>query len=167
LEAGTMLGGSKTKAGKNRIVPIHSRVADSVHMRMSVGGEYLWGTSKNSRLCVTRPRQNAHLPDVNSAFVAGASLDFDVFRASLFMYSGRRCDIARYYAIWNEIMERTGMNHTPHECRHTLRSWLDRAGANRVAINKIMGHAGADTGERVYTHKTLQELKEAIELVTR
>jgi 4-amino-4-deoxy-L-arabinose transferase-like glycosyltransferase len=42
----------------------------------------LWGTSENSRLCVTRPRQNAHLPDVNSAFVAGASLDFEVFRGS-------------------------------------------------------------------------------------
>jgi hypothetical protein len=40
------------------------------------------GISKNARLSVTRPRQNAHLPDVNSAFVAGASLDFDVFRNS-------------------------------------------------------------------------------------
>jgi DNA mismatch repair protein MutL len=40
------------------------------------------GTSKNARLCVTRPRQNAHLPDANSAFVAGASLDFEVFRDS-------------------------------------------------------------------------------------
>jgi hypothetical protein len=44
------------------------------------------GTSKNSRLCVTRPRQNAHLPNVNSAFVAGASLDFGVFRGSLLIY---------------------------------------------------------------------------------
>jgi hydroxymethylbilane synthase len=35
--------------------------------------------SENPGLCVTRPRQNAHLPDVNSAFVAGASLDSGVF----------------------------------------------------------------------------------------
>jgi hypothetical protein len=41
------------------------------------------GIYKNARLCVTRLRQNAHLPNVNSAFVAGASLDFDVFRDSL------------------------------------------------------------------------------------
>jgi dTMP kinase len=46
------------------------------------------GTSKNSRLCVTRPRQNAHLPDANSAFVAGASLDFEVFRGSLITFEG-------------------------------------------------------------------------------
>jgi len=58
------------------------------------------------------------------------------------------------------------MNHTPHECRHTFRSCLDSAGANKVSINKLMGHAGADTGERIYTHKTLQELKNTIELIT-
>jgi hypothetical protein len=41
------------------------------------------GISKNAKLCVTRPRQNAHLPNANSAFAAGASLDFGVFRDSL------------------------------------------------------------------------------------
>ena len=34
------------------------------------------GTSKNSNLCVTLPRQNAHLLQVNSAFASVASLDF-------------------------------------------------------------------------------------------
>jgi hypothetical protein len=46
------------------------------------------GTFKNARLCVTRPRQNAHLPNWTQLiaplhFVAGASLDFEVFRGSL------------------------------------------------------------------------------------
>jgi len=36
-------------------------------------------TSENPELCVTLPRQNAHLPSVNSAFVSVASLDFRVF----------------------------------------------------------------------------------------
>ena len=35
-------------------------------------------TSENPKLCVTLPRQNAHLPNVNSAFVSVASLDFGV-----------------------------------------------------------------------------------------
>ena len=36
-------------------------------------------TSENPGLCVTLPRQNAHLPCVNSAFVSVASLDSEVF----------------------------------------------------------------------------------------
>lgn len=62
-------------------------------------------------------------------------------------------------------MEINQMNHTPHECRHTFRSRLDSAGANKVCIDRIMGHSSGNTGERVYTHKTLEELKEAIELI--
>lgn len=62
-------------------------------------------------------------------------------------------------------MERLGMEHTPHECRHTFRSRLDSAGANKVCIDLMMGHKSKEVGERIYTHKTIQELKEAIELI--
>jgi len=54
----------------------------------------------------------------------------------------------------------------PHECRHTFRSQLDSAGANKVCIDLMMGHKSKGTSERVYTHKTIQELKENIELIT-
>lgn len=63
-------------------------------------------------------------------------------------------------------MQLFNMDHTPHECRHTFRSRLDTAGANSVCIDRIMGHASKGTGERIYTHKTIQELKNAIELIT-
>ena len=125
LQIGTMTGGTKTKAGKNRIVPIHSLIAEMVSKRVSEGGEYL------------------------------------------FSCDGGKCEKTKYYSLWNDIMKRTNMSHTPHECRHTFRTWLDRVGANRVAINKIMGYSGGDTSERVYTHKTIQDLKFNIELVTR
>lgn len=71
-----------------------------------------------------------------------------------------------YRNKWDKIMEGFGMSHTPHECRHTFRSWMDSAGANKVCIDLIMGHKSQSVGERIYTHKTIQELKEAIELVT-
>ena len=58
------------------------------------------------------------------------------------------------------------MKHTPHECRHTFRSRLDSIGANKVCIDKIMGHKSEGTGERVYTHKSIEELKKNIELIT-
>jgi len=45
--------------------------------------ELFVGTSKNPKLCVTFPRQNAHLLQVNSAFASVTSLDFGVFRSSL------------------------------------------------------------------------------------
>jgi len=38
-------------------------------------------------------------------------------------------------------------------------------GANKVCIDKIMGHKSQDVGERIYTHKVIQELKDAIELI--
>ena len=38
LQAGTMTGGTKTKAGKNRIVPIHSKIRPLVEARLAQGG---------------------------------------------------------------------------------------------------------------------------------
>lgn len=80
--------------------------------------------------------------------------------------SGRDILLARKKAfsrLWEPLMASLGMSHTTHECRHTFRSKLDSAGANKVAIDLIMGHKSADVGERVYTHKTMQELQEAVE----
>ena len=41
LEAGTMKGGTKTKAGKGRIVPIHSKIRPMVEARLAEGGPRL------------------------------------------------------------------------------------------------------------------------------
>ena len=68
---------------------------------------------------------------------------------------------------FNEKMEQLGMGHNPHECRHTFRSEMDRLNANHKCINLIMGHSSVgDTGMNVYTHKTKDELKDTIELLT-
>ena len=69
--------------------------------------------------------------------------------------------VHQYRKLWDNL--KTG--HSPHECRHTFRSKLDSAGANPVAIDRIMGHKSQGTGERVYTHKTVKELKDAISLL--
>ncbi len=71
-----------------------------------------------------------------------------------------------YRPHFNAVMDQLGMKHCPHECRHTLRTRLDSAGANKKCIDLIMGHKSKDVGERVYTHKTIEELKQAIELIT-
>lgn len=123
LENGFIKGGIKTKAGKNRIIPIHPKIMGIVKKYVSAGNEYL------------------------------LSID------------GKRLSFASYYGFWNVIMKKYGMKHTPHECRHTFESRLDSAGANRRCIDLLMGHTSKDVGNRVYNHKTLKELKEAIEMI--
>ncbi len=53
---------------------------------------------------------------------------------------------------------------TPHKCRHTFETILDSNNANRKCIDLMMGHASKDVGNRVYNHKTIEELRTAIEL---
>lgn len=123
LESQTIKGGIKTKAGKDRVIPIHSKVLPIIQKRFKQGDEYL------------------------------------------FSYNAKKMAASQYYAFWNAIMKKCNMKHTPHECRHTFRSRLDSAGANKVCIDMMMGHKSKEVGERIYTHKTLAELKEAIELI--
>ena len=80
---------------------------------------------------------------------------------------GHRLSDGQYRPHFKAIMEQLGFDHCPHECRHTLRSRLDSAGANKKCIDLILGHKSKDVGERVYTHKTIEELKQAIELISR
>lgn len=60
-------------------------------------------------------------------------------------------------------MKQLSMHHTPHECRHTLASLLDSAGANDTVIKMILGHARRGVTKAVYTHKTLRELRKAVD----
>ena len=78
---------------------------------------------------------------------------------------GRHCSPTMYYKFWDSVIDSLNLDHVVHECRHTFRSRLDSAGANKVCIDLLMGHKVKDVGERVYTHKTIEELRETIELL--
>lgn len=60
------------------------------------------------------------------------------------------------------IMKDLGMNHLPHDCRHTTATKLDNAGVDRTIVKLILGHTSNDVTERVYTHKTPEQLLSAI-----
>ncbi len=124
LKAGTMKGGTKTKAGKGRIVPIHPKIRGFIE----------------SRLADNAPR--------------------------LISQNGKPISTTAYRNFWAEIMDRLEMEHTPHECRHTFESMLDSAGGNRKCIDLLMGHTSKDTGNRVYNHKTIEELRATVELIS-
>lgn len=66
---------------------------------------------------------------------------------------------------FDNIMEKLKMEHKPHDARHTFASLMDSAGANKLCIKRIIGHSSQDITEDIYTHKTLEELIEAIDLI--
>ena len=73
---------------------------------------------------------------------------------------------AQWYSVkWKAAMTEYGFDHLTHDCRHTVQSKLDSAGANKVAVDRILGHSSSSIGEKVYTHKTVKELQEAIEKI--
>ena len=80
----------------------------------------------------------------------------------LFTSEGRPLTPARYYEHWGRVMALIGADKTPHEALHTLETMLDNAGGNRKCIDLIMGHKSRDVGNRVYNHKTLDQLRETI-----
>lgn len=79
--------------------------------------------------------------------------------------TGRPYTYGRYITIWDHVMGLIGGHHTTHDCRHTVATLLDNAGANETAKRRILGHAGGDVTERVYTHKGLRQLRKCIELL--
>lgn len=80
--------------------------------------------------------------------------------------AGQPYTYGRYCAIWRDVMHCIRADgHTTHDCRHTVASLLDNSGANETAKRRILGHAGGDVTERVYTHKGLRQLRKCIELL--
>ncbi len=79
---------------------------------------------------------------------------------------GKPYDYSRYCILWREVMHSIKADgHTTHDCRHTVATLLDNAGANETAKRRVLGHAGGDVTERVYTHKGLRQLRKCIELL--
>jgi len=120
-----MVGGKKTLAGKNRNVPIHSKIGHFV-------GE----------LCLKYPYY-------------------------LFTYKNRPLSYTCFNKRFKEGLELAGITtaYTPHDCRHTFESMLDDANVSSVLRDRLMGHASKSIGEKVYTHKTIEQLRHAIECI--
>lgn len=73
-------------------------------------------------------------------------------------------EVKKFEYGFKTALKKLGMDHRTHDCRHSFRTQIDGA-ANKVCIDLIMGHKTGDVGERVYTHKTVEQLKEAIKFL--
>lgn len=63
---------------------------------------------------------------------------------------------------WDPLMNSLGLQHRPHDTRHTCISLLAEKGIDQRVIQKIVGHKGAGVTEAVYTHFELQTKLDAI-----
>ena len=87
---------------------------------------------------------------------------------SEFLYpagNGKELDYSNFRKhVWIPLMEDLKMQHLPHDGRHTCATLLDdlEPPINQLVIKKILGHAGKDITEKVYTHKAITRLVEAI-----
>lgn len=85
----------------------------------------------------------------------------------LFAIDGQPLSAQAYTKLFKKTLKAIGITtyHTPHDCRHTFTSLLDSAGANPICIDRLVGHASKSITTRTYTHKTIEELRQAIELI--
>lgn len=80
--------------------------------------------------------------------------------------NGRPYTYSRLARFFVRIMKLVhGEKHKLHDTRHTCATWLDDAEVNDNARKMILGHARHDVTNGVYTHKTLRQLRKAIERI--
>lgn len=128
LEKRYMVGGMKTAAGKNRVIPIAEKIFPIIEK---------WYQKENAYLLMN-PRDGKPIADYKKL---------------------RR--------MWNrsEILSTLSRKHLLHDGRHTCATLLDNAGVNIKISQLILGHVSSDVTRRVYTHKTIQQLIDAINLI--
>lgn len=133
ITSGTMRGGLKTDAGKNRIVPIHPLIKPLIEKRMSeaatLQSEYLFNDANGQQ---------------------GTYMTYDKYRSR-----------------FDKVMKRLNLKHHPHETRHTFITKAKACGVDEYILKLIVGHAIDDITEKVYTHRTIEQLKNEMEKITK
>lgn len=120
-----MVGGTKTKAGINRVIPLHRKIAPLIEARLN-NKQYLFESRVGGAIHYSRILLNAQ-----------------------------------------KFFEELGFKHTIHETRHTFISQADRLPINKNTLKRIVGHSSKqDVTNDVYTHKTIDDVIEAIDLFT-
>lgn len=99
------------------------------------------------------------------------------------IYSGIRCFVVRLLEAAPELMpcspavyrkrlyaelQTLGIsNHTPHDSRHTFSALCERYGVSENDRKRMLGHSFSDVTNKVYGHRTLEDLRKEIEKIQR
>lgn len=131
----TFKGGMKTKAGENRIVPIHPRIRPLVERKykeaQSLGSKYLFNAIDGRRKRMTNLGYKRF------------QYDFSKIREELSL----------------------NPQHRPHDGRKHFVTSAKRYGVDEYAIKYIVGHSISDITEKVYTKREFDWLREEIEKI--
>lgn len=133
LEADTMLGGLKTDAGKNRIVPIHPLIKPLIKNRIKEA---------------TALQSDFLFNDANGQ--QGTYMTYDKYRKR-----------------FEKVMKYLNLKHRPHETRHTFITKAKSCNMDEYTLKLIVGHAIDDITEKVYTHRTIEQLKAEMDKITK
>lgn len=132
----TFRGGMKTDAGKNRIVPIHSKIRPLVKARYDeaiiLGSDYLFN-------CADTATHRSNL-----------KLTYDKYR--------HRFDKIRDQLELNP-------NHRAHDGRKHFITLCKKYNVDEYAIKYMVGHSISDITEKVYTDRSIDWLKSEIEKI--
>lgn len=137
LDNWTFTGGMKTKAGKGRTVPIHSRIKELVKKRYEQAVEH---NSKYLFIC-----------DDVQTHRADKKLTYDKYSY-------------RFSKAINELG--LNPEHRPHDPRSHFITQAKKAKINDYEIKQIVGHSiKGDVTEYVYTHRDIEWIRKDIELI--
>lgn len=130
-----MQAGMKTDAGKQRVVPIHSRIRDLVKKNydfaISIGSEYLFN-------------------DKGQTHAGSWKVTYDKYAH-------------RFEKVIKEL--ELNPEHRPHDPRMTFITMAKKAGLSDGAIKKMVGHRIQDITESTYTDRDIEWLRSDIEKI--
>lgn len=133
LDKWYMQAGMKTDAGKQRIVPIHSKIRKLVKQNydfaLSIGSEYLFN-------------------DKGQTHAGSWAVTYD-------KYSNR------FRKVMEQLQ--LGSEHRPHDPRNTFITNGKKAKMDEYALKEMVGHSVQDITESAYTMRDLEWLRKDIE----
>lgn len=128
-----MQAGMKTDAGKQRIVPIHTKikelVMDNYKIATELGSEYLFN-------------------DKGQTHAGSYKVTYDKYRH-------------RFEKVISQLG--LNPEHRPHDPRVTFATRCKKAGVDEYALKEMMGHTVKDITESVYTVRDVEWLREDLE----
>lgn len=102
-------------------------------------------------------------PEILPLFRRYAGTSLNTGTDSLFLNEDQKpMDYPAYRYRFKKIMNRFGMKHRPHDTRHTFITLAKQDGMDEYLLKLIVGHAISDLTEKVYTHRTNEQLHDEI-----
>ena len=136
LDKNVIIGGMKTKAGTDRIVPIHSKIRPLIVSRYEEA-------KKNKSLFLFSAKKQSSDPNKTSF--------------TYHEYSKQFANIIKKLALSQE--------HKPHDGRKTFITLAKKYKVDEYAIKYIVGHSIQDLTESTYTDRSSDWLSEEIEKI--